>query len=200
MAILKNSLIHSFPDEYYKLYTRGILTIDEFIRVVVAMADELWPITDLLGQDANYKFKGDNLEVLTEIIYNANIANTAFGLSDYTPVPISSDMGVDGIGINVIGLRAAVQVKFRTNPSDSVKYEEMAKTFTSAILQHGIPLHNNEPGTLHCVTTADALTHPTTTIFKKQLVEITRPILKSQFDGNQNFWSFAKDTVERTLM
>lgn len=147
--------------------------------------------------DAAYKFKGDMLEILAEIFFKAFSCSPTVGLSDYTPIPIEEDYGVDGKGINAAGKECVVQMKFRANPMELVKYEEMAKTYTSGRMQLKIPLEGDN--CVYVFTTAIGVTIACQTVFGKSLRVISRDIIANEIDNNVNFWNFAYNEIENTL-
>jgi len=143
-------------------------------------------------------FKGDMLEILAEIFFKAFQNDPRVGLSDYTPVPLEEDYGVDGFGINAAGKQCAVQVKFRSNPLDSVTYAELARTYASAILLQKIPLEGDN--CLYIFTTAQDVTHPNGTVFGSMLRVISHNIISEEINNNINFWNAAFEEIKETLL
>jgi hypothetical protein len=150
-------------------------TFQVFINKVEALSKSFPDV------DAGYKFKGDML----------------VGLSDYTPIPIEEDYGVDGKGINAAGTECVVQIKFRANPLDLVTYEEMAKTDTSGKRQLNIPLDGDN--CVYVFTTANGVTIACQTVFGKALRVISKDIIANEIDNNVNFWNLAYTEIESTL-
>jgi hypothetical protein len=151
-----------------------------------------------MSEEDKYVFKGDMLEILAEIFFKAFANDPRIGLSDYTPVPLEADYGVDGYGVNAAGKKCAVQMKFRSNPTDSVLYEEMAKTYTSAVLQLHIPLEGDD--CLYVFTTAAKTTTACETVFGKMLRVISKDIISHEIDNNINFWNVAFEEIKDTLL
>jgi len=148
--------------------------------------------------EEQYKFKGDMLEIFAEIFFKAFQNDPRVGLTDYTPVPIEEDYGVDGFGINAAGKKCAVQIKYRANPLDSVTYAELARTYTSAILLQQIPLEGDN--CLYVFTTAFDVTSPNGIVFKKMLRPITANFIAQEIDNNVNFWNAAFNEIKETLL
>lgn len=123
--------------------------------------------------------------------------DSAVGLTDYTPIPLTEDYGVDAMGLNPNGHRAAVQVKFRGNPDDSVTYAELARTFTSGLIKHQLDLMQSS--TLYVLTTARDVTPQARHVLGDRIVLIHLDVLKTKVDNNLNFWPFALREVEETL-
>lgn len=168
------------------------VTLKEYIKFIVKETK------DIEDEDAKQVFKGDMLEILAEIFFKAFSNSPQVGLSDYTPVPLEEDYGVDGFGVNAAGNRCAVQVKYRSNPADSVLYSEMARTYTSATIQLKIPLVGED--CLYVFTTSDDVTLACHTVFGKMLRVINRNIISNEIDNNVNFWKFAYEEIKDTLL
>ncbi len=148
--------------------------------------------------DERQVFKGDQLEILAEIFFKAFSNSPQIGLSNYEPVPLEKDYGVDGFGINAAGKKCAVQIKHRSNPKDLVSYSEMARTYTSALIQLDIPLEGND--CLYVFTTAFGVTIPCKTVFGKKLRVINRDIISNEINNNVNFWELAYKEIKETLL
>lgn len=148
--------------------------------------------------DERQVFKGDMLEILAEIFFKAFSNSPQVGLTDYEPVPLEEDYGVDGKGVNATGKKCAVQIKHRSNPEDAVTYSEMARTYTSAIIQLDIPLEGDD--CLYVFTTARKVTVACETVFGKKLRVISRDIISNEIDNNVNFWEQAYKEIEETLL
>jgi len=100
--------------------------------------------------------------------------------------------------MNAAGKRCAVQVKYRANPKDSVLYAEMARTYTSAVIQLKIPLEGED--CLYVFTTADDVTPACRTVFGKMLRVINKEIISNEINNNVNFWKFAYEEIKNTLL
>lgn len=163
-----------------------------------AFKAELEKYAATLPFDEQYVFKGDMLEIFAEIFFKAFQNDPRVGLSDYTPVPLEEDYGVDGIGKNAAGKQCAVQVKYRGNPLDSVTYAELARTYASAILLQQIPLEGED--CLYVFTTAYDVTAPNGVVFKNMLRVISHKIISQEVDNNINFWNAAFEEIKDTLL
>lgn len=167
-------------------------TLKEYMKTVMYQAK------DLSDEDARNIFKGDMLEVLAEIFFKAFSNSPQVGLSDYNPVPLEEDYGVDGFGVNAAGKQCAVQIKYRANPKDSVLYSEMARTYTSATIQ--LKIHLEGADCLYVFTTAQDVTPACRTVFGKMLRVINREIISNEINNNVNFWNFAYEEIKNTLL
>lgn len=172
----------------------------EMFTLFRAARDGNWTLRETIAQiekdarkindeeDCN-KFKGDALEILSEIFFNAFSNDPSVGLVEYSPVNIENDYGVDAIGRNAAGNQVAVQVKYRSNPKELVTYEEMAKTDCSARRHFGIDTIH--PDTIYLVTTAIGVTTSCQDVLGRSLKVIGIDILGDYIRNNHNFWEYA---------
>lgn len=137
------------------------------------------------------------LEILAELFFKAFFCSPIVGLTEYTPVPIVEDYGVDGTGINAAGKPCVVQVKFRIDPTNLVLYEEMAKTYTSGRLQLKLPLEGDN--CVYVFTSANGVTIACQTVFGKMLRVLSHDIISNEINNNVTFWNFAYTEIESTL-
>lgn len=167
-------------------------TLKEYMKFIKNTSAEIQ------DEDERQVFKGDMLEILAEIFFKAFSNSPQVGLSNYEPVPLEKDYGVDGFGVNATGKKCAVQIKHRSNPEDSVRYSEMARTYTSAVIQLGIPLEGDD--CLYVFTTAFDVSIACKTVFGKKLRVISRDIISNEINNNVNFWELAYKEIEETLI
>lgn len=149
-------------------------------------------------EDIN-KFKGDMLEVLSEIFFNCFGADEAIGIKEYSPIELNSDFGVDAIGKNVNNHNCVVQIKYRKNVNNLIEYSDISKTYTSALLQLNIPdvyLHDH---TIYLFTTASGVTGSFEKVMKNKVVIINRSIISTKIDNNKTFWEFASKEIGSSL-
>jgi len=152
----------------------------------------------LHADDLN-KFKGDMLEVLSEMFFHAFGADEGVGVVEYNPVELSSDFGVDATGRNVNGHNCVIQVKYRGNPADLVTYSEIARTFTSAVLQFNmedVAVHDH---TVYLFTTSGGVTAAFEKVMERRCVIINRSIIATKIDNNKTFWEGAYREMFNTL-
>jgi len=194
---LKHPAIHTFSENCFGLYKsfKEGSTIREWINNVDDMSKRISKSNPEI--DVN-KFKGDMLEIFAEIFFNTFQADEKVGIRNYTPILIDSDFGVDAKGINVNGHECVVQVKYRTNPSDLITYTDIAKTFTAGVLQHKIPLYENNH-TVFLFTTSSGISGAFNKILEKTAVIILRKDIGEKVDNNKIFWSEAYSSIYETL-
>jgi hypothetical protein len=147
--------------------------------------------------DERQQFKGDVLEVLSEVFFTRFCSDPRMGLTDYTPIDVTNDYGVDATGINANGDLAMVQVKYRGNPKDVVTYAEIARTFTAGVLRH--KLDPTKDKTVFVFTTANDVSHQCKTVLGDKLVVVNRPFLKRTIDNNKNFWALCLADIQQYI-
>lgn len=156
-------------------------------------------IAEYVERDVLNKFKGDMLEVFSEIFFTIFDSDEAIGISDYTPVDLDADYGVDATGQNVNGHQVAIQVKYRANPSDYITYGDIARTFTSAVCQMKMQDVMQHDHTVYLFTTAGAVTGAWQKVMGKKSVVITRGNIATKVDNNINFWGRAWEMIGSTI-
>lgn len=215
--MLKTSLIFEQPKDYYDIFShmlslRENASIRQFVNKTESMSNAYCnSVEDLCKvmffdsieskeayiKDKVNKYKGDLLEILSEIFFTEYKSDPAVGIKEYTPVSITDDFGVDATGINVNGNKVAIQVKYRANVSDRIDYESVAKTFTSAVCQHGInPAYDS---IIYIFTTAQGCDFPPEKVLENKLVTLNRSIIANKVDGNITFWENAYKSVYEAL-
>lgn len=171
---------------------KGGGTLDDYMKAVEAQ------VSSIKDPEEQLVLKGDMLEILAEIFFKAFANDPRIGLTGYEPVPLEEDYGVDGFGTNAAGSKVPVQIKWRSNPTDSVLYAEMARTYTSAMVQLNIEVKG--PDSLYVFTTANDVTVACKTVFKDMLRVINGNIIRDQIDNNVSFWNVAFEEIKETLL
>lgn len=191
-------MIHSFPREYFDLYRMGEngFTFRQWNNEVLRLANSRELNFD---DDTKNKFKGDMLEVFSEIFFKQFESDESLGITEYQPIEINDDYGVDARGINVNGKQSAIQVKYRSNPEDRISYADIARTFTSAVLQLHMKDVIDNDRTVFLFTNAGGVTGAFDTVMQKKTVIITRSIISTKVDNNVTFWQNAYDLIYKTL-
>jgi hypothetical protein len=179
---------------YHDLYDRwsqktSFQTINEWINDVEILANTM-PDTD-----SALKLRGDMLEVLSEIFFNAFQNDEAVGIKEYAPVAIDEDYGVDAVGINPNGIKVAVQCKYKN--FEPVTYTELAKTFTSGLLILKCDLMQSN--SIYVFTTAVAFSSAVDKNLGSKVVKIDRNVISRKIDNNRTFWQYAYDQIFETL-
>lgn len=138
-------------------------------------------------------YRGNGLELFTELLLTMFSLDARFGISNYTIVQID-DVGVDGYGIGTNGKPATVQVKFRpSNYALSANIDHLSN-FTSSSMIH----YDVDPKDSHnmlIITTAKGLhPHTDTEMFANKVRCIGYKQLQQIVDNNIPFWdAFRKE-------
>jgi hypothetical protein len=204
-ALLTETYVVQYPNQCVEIFhpDTGVRNIDDFVHRVDALSlPLLGEKVEIDEDDENYKdaanaFKGAMLEVFSEIFFGAFQHDPKVGVSQYRPVPLSEDYGVDAIGINVAGTPVAIQVKFRSNPSESIKYAELARTYTAGRIRHHIPLEGED--SLILLTTCNSVSKACNQVFRSTLRVISKNIIAQRVDNSASFWAEAEQRLAETL-
>jgi predicted helicase len=138
-------------------------------------------------------FKGDALELLSEFMLKSCSWNPKHGITDYNPVSIRDDYGVDATGINAAGNVTAIQCKFRSNPSRLIHYADLARTFTQGIIQYGLDPAAKK--NLWLFTNTEGANANSKKILGSRLHVLDRSHLRKQVDNNQAFWDSFYESI-----
>lgn len=188
-------MIHSYPKEYFELYSeaKNGYSFRRWNLYVECLASNI--------EDFNVrnKLKGDMLEVFAEIFFNVFSADEGVGLYNYKPVEIGDDYGVDATGVNPNGRITAVQVKYRSNPTELISYGDIARTFTSAVLQLNLEDVLHCERTVYLFTNCNGVTGAFEKVMQNKTVIINRDIISHKVDNNITFWEKAYDMIFQTL-
>lgn len=157
-------------------------TIDDFVKKVEELSKKY------SDEDERNSFKGYIFEIFSELFFMIFHADPEVGLTNYKPVPLNEDYGVDATAINVNGNKAVVQCKYRFNPIELIDYDSISKTYSAGIEIHNIELDKSINNTIFVITTGVGVTDPCKHVFKSKLRVINRQILSSKIDNNQTFW------------
>jgi len=186
-------MIFSYPQYYLDLYTGNISSFRQWLNEIHRVSDKI------VDEDERLKFRGDNLEIFSEMFFNLFQNHPAFGVRDYTPVKIENDYGVDATGVNVNGHKCAIQVKYRSNPEDKISYADIARTFTSGVLQLGLIDLVDHDHTVYLFTNTNEVTSAFTKVLGNKAVLITKDKIEYLVDGNKGFWDGTHELILNTL-
>ncbi len=192
--MLKHTDILAKPQMYHDLYDAWSQkttnqTINNWIIDVESLANTMPDI------DSGLKLRGDMLEVLSEIFFNQFKSDEAVGLKDYCPVILGEDFGVDAVGINANGTKVAVQCKYKN--LEPVTYSELAKTFTSGLIN--LQCDMLKPNSIYVFTTAFSFSSAVDKVLGGKVVKIDRNVISRKIDNNRTFWQYAYDQIFETL-
>lgn len=184
---LKHAAICKWPNDYASLFNE---IQDGFtIRKLVSKIESLTRAKKKLDDDEKMIYKGDLLEVLSEIFFILFPNDPALGIKEYEPVNKTDDRGVDAVGTNVNGEKVVIQVKYRNNPQDLIKWSDLARTYASGVLKYGID--GSKDCTIFLFTTAQDANYIAKDELNKKLVVVNKSIIARYIDNNASFWKEA---------
>jgi len=145
------------------------------------------------------KYVGDGFEFFTELFLKSHCYDNRIGITNYEPVQ-SDDNGVDGTGINMIGEKCVVQVKYRGNTMQQLttNQDHLGNMVVDAMMKFDIvkPENKNCVPRYYVVTTAKGLNFYTDNeVFKGFVKCIGIDDLKYMLDGNLSFWNMCREIV-----
>lgn len=146
-------------------------------------------------------YLGDGFEFFVEILLKLSPIDNRIGITDYEPVQ-SEDNGVDGTGVNLIGERCVVQVKYRGDNRKLLTTNEdhLGNMIVDAMMKFNIikPENNQHCPRYYVITTAKGLHHYTDNeVFKGYVHCIGIDDLKSMLDNNLSFWNICREIVKQ---
>lgn len=156
------------------------------------------------------KYKGDGFEFLVEILLKSHAYDNRLGITNYEPVQ-SDDNGVDGVGVNLSGVKCVVQVKYRSNIKTQLtaNTDHLTNMISDGMFKHGVSadlkllesIKNKEVAPLHYViTTANGLHHYTDNENFKGFVHcIGFDQLRSMLDNNISFWNLCREISTKII-
>jgi len=196
--MIKIKHISAYPDAYLSLFSTPKDgqedTLREFVNAIERMVGPNG--LNLRDQKDRYKFKGDVLEVLAELFFTRFNSDPAYGLTDYKPITIDQDYGVDATGTNANGHFSVVQIKYRKNPMNEIRFKDLARTAAQGVYHFGLV---KQPHTLFVFTTANEVNYHCEKVFGDSLVVINRAIIQRAIDNNRNFWKLCFGDVQQYI-
>lgn len=193
--MLKCNMMHSYPHEYFELYNlaKDGFTFRQWNNEVIRLSKRI------ICLDKRHKFVGDMLEVFAELYFTIFNSDEAIGISDYTPIDIIDDFGVDAVGVNVNGHKVAIQVKYRSNPLDLITYADISRTYTSALMQFNMSDVYNHDNTIYLFTNSNGVTGAFNKIMQRKVIIIGKNEIQTKVDNNKQFWKCVYNLVFNTL-
>lgn len=145
------------------------------------------------------KYKGDGFEFLVEIFLKSHAYDNRLGITNYEPIQ-TDDNGVDGIGLNLIGEKCVIQVKYRSNNKSvlTANQDHLSNMISDGMIQHKVVIaeDNTKCPRHYVITTATGLHHYTDNENFKGFVHcIGFDQLRSMLDGNISFWNLCRTIV-----
>lgn len=137
------------------------------------------------------KYVGDGFEFLVELLIKLSPTDNRIGISEYRPIG-NNDNGVDGYGINLLGKKCAIQVKYRNNSSTvlTATNDKLDSFMTEAMFEGIVPEIESKCKNHYIFTTADGLHYYTANEkFRKSVKCIGYQEIRELIDNNIHFWT-----------
>lgn len=143
------------------------------------------------------KYKGDAFEFLVEILLKSHAYDNRLGITKYEPIQ-SDDNGVDGVGLNLVGEKCVVQVKYRSNNNTvlTANVDHLSNMISDGMIKHKVVIaeDNTKCPRHYVITTATGLHHYTDNENFKGFVHcIGYDQLRSMLDNNLSFWNLCRE-------
>ena len=188
-------LQHNFKTKSHSL-SRLFYGVNKMSQLMRKIEQEA--IIDTLRYDAE-KYKGDAFEFFVELFLALHPTDNRVGVYNYKPNQ-ENDNGVDGVGINIIGEKSVIQVKYRSNVLSelSTNKDSLANLITDGMMAHGVVADmGNAKNFRHFVfTTATGLNFYTDQeMFKNKVKCFGYDDFRCLLDNNIIFWNKVREIV-----
>lgn len=149
------------------------------------------------------KYKGDAFEFFVEIFLKSHAYDNRLGITNYEPVQ-SDDNGVDGVGINLIGEKCVVQVKYRSNEGSFLtsNQDHLSNLISDGMIKHKVVIaeDNMKCPRHYVITTATGLHHYTDNENFKGFVHcIGYDQLRAMLNNNFSFWNLCREIAKQIV-
>lgn len=182
-------------DELFN-YQTGVKTIQEIIVRINTLSEKYKNKNDPTNKSQD-KFKGDIFEIFIEMFCSEFSSDPKIGINNFQPIFATEDYGVDAIGTDVRGEQCAIQIKFRSNETNLITYEELTKTYSSGRIKHDLKLDKND--TIWVFTTSQDANIACHTVFGNLLRIINKQQLAKYIDNNITFWNNVSNKLDLTI-
>ena len=190
------TLHHNFKTKAHSL-TRlfeGVNKMSQLMRKIESEA-----ILDTLRYDSE-KYKGDAFEFFVELFLALHPTDNRVGVYNYKPNQ-ENDNGVDGVGVNIIGDKSVIQIKYRTNVLTelSTNKDSLGNLITDGMMSHRVVADmGNSKNFRHFVfTTATGLNFYTDKeMFKSKVKCFGYNDFRSLLENNTIFWNKVREVVK----
>ena len=189
-------IIHGFGKRCHDL----TVLFDKTNKISTFMTKlEKQSLIDPLRYDSN-KYKGDGFEFFVEILLKSHAYDNRLGITSYEPVE-SGDNGVDGVGINIVGEKCVVQVKYRSNNKSvlTANTDHLSNMISDGMIKHKVVVaeDNTKCPRHYVITTANGLHHYTDNENFKGFVHcIGYDQLRVMLDNNLSFWNLCREITK----
>lgn len=140
------------------------------------------------------KYVGDGMEFFVELFLNLHPCDNRVGVYNYSP-NLGKDTGIDGRGVNIIGEKSIVQIKFRSDVKTllSSNKDHLSNLVSAGMLENVHYDMENPKNFRHFIfTNANGLHHYTDEeTFGKKVKCFGYNQFKALIDNNMIFWANA---------
>ena len=188
-------LEHNFKTKAHDLsgLFTGVKKMASFMRLIEAQAE-----IDPIRYDRD-KYVGDGFELFVELFLKLNPTDNRVGVYNYHPIQ-ENDNGVDGIGLNIQGMKSVVQIKYRSNTQSVLtnNIDHIGNLMVDGMGKFNVIYDTNPKVYRHFIfTTADGLHYYTDNdVFKLNVKCMSYNGFRSMVDNNIIFWKTALEIVE----
>ncbi len=145
-----------------------------------------------------YKFIGDLFEIFAEAFFIQFQSDNRVGVFDYKPVSADDDNGVDGFGKNINGLPCTIQVKYRGNPTYTLKERDIKQFPYQSVINYGVDWR--AIGNMVVFTNCVGLHWYTDSkVFDKRIRVINGDMISQMIDNNEGFWNTFKNLISNSV-
>ena len=155
-------------------------------------------------KDGSDKLKGDLFEIFAEIFFKLTSSDSRVGITDYTPEKSTDDYGVDGYGIAMNQFPCTVQVKFRSNPTESLTIKDLKNFQGLSYRKYKVPVESSQ--NLIVFTNCSGVHWNTETKVMENAVitfasftSDSNHSLNSLLDNNYSFWKNVDKLVDHNI-
>lgn len=145
-----------------------------------------------------WKFIGDLFEIFAEVFFIQFQSDNRVGVFDYTPVPAVDDNGVDGFGKNISGYPCTIQVKYRGNPTYTLKERDIKQFPYQSIINYNIDSKKDD--NMIVFTNCVGLHWYTNSkVFDNKIRTINGEMISQMIDNNEGFWNTFKNLAINSI-
>lgn len=140
-------------------------------------------------------YLGDAFELFCEAFILSHGVESTIGISNYTPVILGEDYGVDGVGVGTNGKVATIQCKFKTNKSSLLGInDDHLSNFVSTSLIH-YDVDKADTKNMLILTTAKGVSHKLNDMYRGKVRCLGYKEIASKVDNNIPFWNSFKESL-----
>lgn len=194
MIEIKHHFLTACPD--ISLLFKDVTKMSQFKNNLEKMSTKY---KDRYNED---KFKGDGFEMFVETFIKIYECDNRIGITNYEPIQVGMDNGVDGYGNNIDGEPCAIQVKFRgkTDKTLTATEDKLDSFITeSVIAKQIIPIPGSQYKHFVFTTAEDLHYYTDNEKFRKTVMCFGWSKFRQMVDGNSPFWNKLREEIKNNL-